>query len=177
MRANDDNVVRTALNHGPVLYDSPFTNNGILNQHAPSDSYAGHNDTLFHQAQLADLNAAKDDRMVQAAFQQAGIIHKTVSRRQLNPWFMHRLRPAGPSVHRPAGVVKLEAVVLVEQIHMSFPQAVNCTHIPPIAFETVSEQIFNAIQHGWNDIFAEVMAGGWIGCIHQQMLFEVFPFE
>ncbi|MNP67336.1 hypothetical protein D3C76_1631580 [compost metagenome] len=70
------------------------------------------------------------------------------------------LRPAGPAVHRPAGIVELEAVAFVQQIHMSFPETVNRTYIPPISLETVGEQSFAAIQHSWNDIFAKVMAGG-----------------
>ncbi|MNW62017.1 hypothetical protein D3C74_401200 [compost metagenome] len=60
---------------------------------------------------------------------------------------------------------------------MSFPEAVNGADISPIPFEAVSEQLVIAVKHRRDNVFTEIMAGGRICGIAQQMILQVSPLE
>ncbi|MNE27344.1 hypothetical protein D3C80_1207510 [compost metagenome] len=132
----------------------------------------------MNPAELADLHTAKNNGTLQAAFQQAGLIYQAVVSLSRDTG-LNSCRFSAPctAVHRPMGIIQLEAVILLQQIHMSFPKAVNSTYISPVTLETVCEQIVVAVQHRGNHVFAEIMAGRRVSGVIQQVVLQIGPFE
>ena len=83
----------------------------------------------------------------------------------------------GAGVDGPFSVVGVDAVVGGKHIHIGVPQGVDGAHVLPVALETVSGHLFAGVQHGGDDVLAEVVGALLIGLVSDEVLPQLGPGE
>ena len=66
---------------------------------------------------------------------------------------------------------------LAEQVHVRFPQGLDGADVLPVALEVVSDHLLRVIQHGGDDILAEVVGGGLVSLVRGQISAQLGPGE
>ena len=66
---------------------------------------------------------------------------------------------------------------LAEQVHVRFPQGLDGTNVLPVALEIVGNHLLTVIQHGGDDVLAEVVGGGLVVFVGNQVRTELRPGE
>ena len=80
-------------------------------------------------------------------------------------------------VDAPAVVVEIQHRLLAQQVHVGLPQALDGAHVPPVPFEGVGHHDFAVVQHGGDDVLAEVVAGIGIGVVLLHVVPQLLPVE
>ena len=80
-------------------------------------------------------------------------------------------------INLPCTVVQIQTVLLVQKIHVRFPQRIDGSYILPVTLEFIGKQSFSVIQKRRNNILAEIMVGFFVLHICNQHLTEQLPVK
>ena len=82
-----------------------------------------------------------------------------------------------PGINPPGFIVERQRRVFAQKIHVGLPQALNGSHVLPIALKGVGEHALPGRQHGGNDVFAEIVGRGFILFVRLQIVKQLFAVE
>ena len=74
-------------------------------------------------------------------------------------------------------VLEVEGDVGIEQIHVSFPKAVDGSDVLPVALEGIGEHSLARREHGGKHVLAEVVAGAFLHFVLCEVLAQLLPAE
>ena len=80
-------------------------------------------------------------------------------------------------INLPVRIVEIQRHIRTQQIHVGFPQTVQCTNVLPVAFKFIGEQTLIIGQHCRNNVFSEVLGSGVCHFVFDQVLLQLAPGE
>src|SRR5688572_28010330 len=80
------------------------------------------------------------------------------------------------SVNNIVGVIEIDLWQVYKQVHIALPVSFYSTNVPPIAMKPVGHD-FLISDHGWQYIFAKIMAAVWVYGIKLQLVYQDFRTE
>ena len=142
---------------GVLAHADVLAEDGVGDPRAALDDRAGHEDGILHLRALGDG----------AALREHGIAHRALDLRAAGDDAvvdLRRLAEVGGRLALRAGVdgpVLIEQVqpaALREHIHVRVPEGIERADVLPVALESIGGHLLAGIQHGRDDILAEVIA-------------------
>ena len=115
-----------------------------------------HDDAVAHDGPRVDAHAGREHRVLDGAGDDAAVADEAAV--DVGRGADARRRTLlGPGVDDPVTVEEVERRVVVQQLHLGFPVAVDGAHVLPVAVEPVAEDARAGLQHGRDDVAAEVV--------------------
>ena len=160
---------RIHTDHGVRFNHAVFTDDRIFYNSVFLDGSAGHNNTILDRSTFFNGDTGGDDREVHGAVYHAalcdhGVFHVCIFTDVL------RRHVVVAGIYFPVRIVQVQRYVGAEQIHIGFPQAVQCADIFPVTLEFIGKQAFVICQHCRNNILTEVLGTGVGVFIFDQIL-------
>ena len=161
---------------GALPYHTVLAQDGVFHPGALFHHRPGHNHGVGDLSPLLHHGVVAEDRIFYLAANVAALGHGTVAHIRRGRIEGGRTG-GGAAVNGPALIQQVQARAGSEHIHIGIPQRVQGAHILPIALEAIGHHFFPGTEHGGDDIFAEVVGGGGVCLVMQQVRPEFFPGE
>ncbi len=149
-----------------------------MNTHVLADLHFRHDDRFRDDAAFADFDAVEQDGTIDFAVDGAAFVNHAVLELGVRGDVLRGLVRV-PRVDAPFRIVQVQFRIVVEQVHVRFPQARDRAHVAPVALERIRVQRQVIGQHLRYDVFAEVVRGFGIRLVDVfcQVFAQHVPFE
>ena len=80
-------------------------------------------------------------------------------------------------VDAPCGIVEIEFRFFAQKVHVRFPQTLDRSDVLPVSLERIGDHLFARVQHGGNDVLAEVVVARFIRIVALHVVAQKLPVE
>ena len=137
---------------------------------------AGHHHAVTHIGTGLNGHIGGDHAVIHIALDLAALADGAVLHHRAFTDVVGR-RHGVAAVNTPAFVGQIQIYIGIDNIQVGLPQTVNGAHIFPVAGEGIGKQPLAGVQHGGDDVLAEVVFGIGIGLILGEIAAQGLPGE
>ncbi len=142
---------------GSFAHYHVFGQDRALNHRARLDARAQHDDAVGDLGVRTHAHALEKHAVLNVAVDVAPLRHHASVKHSLLSHQSSRHERVA-RIHLPGVIAQVEARVVLEQVHVGIPEALQGAHVAPVALEAIGVELLACAKHGRNNIFTKVVA-------------------